>query len=186
MNRIRNIDDVAAGLHQLLDIDPRLKPVALESGPLPLRLHDPGFPALARIIISQLVSQASADAIHSRFMKLVPSQTPQHWLATTDETVREIGLTRAKQQTLDDVAQEIVAGALDLEHLETLPAPQAIAELQRFKGIGRWTAEIYLISCCGHPDIFPAGDLALRNAVGQALRLDEGLTEKKTRTIAAR
>lgn len=176
--------DVDRGLGALLEIDPRLEPLAAIAGRLPLRLSEPGFASLARIVSAQLVSQASADAIHARFTRLVPGQTARAWLAAPGTDLEKIGLTRTKRRTLQEVANAIVAGRLDLAGLADLDERAAVAELERFHGIGRWTAEVYLLSCCGHRDIFPAGDLALRRAVGIGLNLGETPDEVATRDVA--
>ncbi len=90
----------------------------------------------------------------------------------TDEQCRLAGLSRAKAEALHRVAQAVVSGALDLDAVCSLEAALAIRELTAIKGVGRWTAEVYLLFCAGHPDVFPVGDVALQNAVGHALALE--------------
>ena len=186
METINTTGDVLRGLAELLEIDPALKPLAREAGTLPLRREEPGFGALARIITAQLVSQASADAIYGRFCSEIPARSPHEWLSADPAAIRRIGLTRAKEAALTGLAQGIISGQLDLDALGKLPAEEAIGKLVTYRGIGRWTAEIYMLFCCGHPDIFPAGDLALRNAVSRGLALDEKADEKTVRQIAKR
>lgn len=181
---IQSDKDMASGLTALLAIDPRLKPIAEIAGPLPLRRQPPGFGGLARIIIAQQVSKQSADAIAARFATHVPDATPAAFVATDDETLRAIGLSRPKQRTLATVAQAIIQGDLDLDRCANIPADQAIAHLSAIKGIGPWTAEVYLLFCVGHRDIFPAGDLALQIAVEQSLALTSRPTDKQLRAIA--
>src|SRR5690606_6678877 len=88
--------------------------------------------------------------------------------------------------TVRTIAEAILDGRLDLDLAATLPAEEAVAYLTVHKGIGPWTAEIYLMFCVGHPDIFPVGDLALRKAVGHALDMSETPDEKTLRSLAAR
>jgi DNA-3-methyladenine glycosylase II len=123
------------------------------------------------------VSRASADAIFGRLVRLVDPLTPQAILAVGEDVFREAGLSRPKQRGLLAVA-EAVAGGLDLDHLCTLEAGEAIAAMTAVPGIGPWTAECYLLFAAGHPDVFPARDVALQTAVGHALGIDPRPPEK--------
>ena len=111
---------------------------------------------------------------------------PARFLGLGEEAVRATGFSAGKYRTVRVIAQAMVAGELDLARVETMPAPDAIACLTAHKGIGPWTAEIYLMFCAGHPDIFPAGDLALRKAVGHALGMSETPGEKAVAIMAER
>ncbi len=184
MQAIRTDADVKAELEKLLQRDPRLLPIAEIAGPLPLRLQAPGFAGLARIIIGQHVSTASAGAIHGRFIEHIDPVTPERWLDTPLDTRIAIGLTRAKQATLDAVAAACVSGALDFASLGSKPAEEAIANLTAIKGIGPWTADVYLLFSEGHPDLFAAGDLAIREAVKLALELPARPSEKELRQLS--
>lgn len=169
---IRTEADVSAGLEALLKIDPRLRPIAAVSGALPLRLGLPGYAGLAHIVVSQMVSRASADAIWARICAAsAGSVNAETYLAITPETAATLGLSRAKEACLRGLAEAVVRGDLDLEAIAVQPPEEAIARLTALKGIGLWTAEVYLMFCGGHPDIFPAGDVALRIAVGEAFGL---------------
>lgn len=162
--------DIAFGLSQLIALDPRLEPLALRHQPLPLRLAEPGFAGLAHIIVSQMVSRASAEAIWSRITAATGGPpAADTYLALSPEVVAGLGLSRAKASTLALAAQAVANGTLDLGAVSRLDAPEALATLTALKGIGTWTAEVYLMFCGGHADIFPAGDVALRAAVGDAL-----------------
>lgn len=162
--------DVAFGLSQLIAIDPRLAPLADRHAPLPLRLAEPGFAGLAHIIVSQMVSRASAEAIWSRITAATGGPpAADAYLALSPEVVAGLGLSRAKASTLALAAQAVAGGRLDLSEVARLDATEAIATLTALKGVGTWTAEVYLMFCGGHADIFPAGDVALRAAVGDAL-----------------
>jgi DNA-3-methyladenine glycosylase II len=177
MQRIATLDDISQGLDALCLIDPRLEKVRGMAGEVPLRLSQPGFASLASIIVSQQVSRASADAIFGRLTRLVDPLTPQAILAAGEDIFREAGLSRPKQRGLIAVAQAVADG-LDLDHLCLLDAAEAIAAMTKVPGIGPWTAEVYLLFAAGHPDIFPARDVALQSAVGHALGIDPRPPEK--------
>ena len=183
MRRIASIDDISEGLEALCLIDPRLAAIRARSGEVPLRLSEPGFHSLASIIVSQQVSTASARAIFSRFTGLVDPLTPQAILAAGEDMFREAGLSRPKQRGLIAVAQAVVDG-LDLHHLCSLDAKEAIAAMTAVPGIGPWTAEVYLLFAAGHPDIFPARDVALQSAVGHALGIEPRPPEKTLIALA--
>ncbi|HCL67515.1 MAG TPA: DNA-3-methyladenine glycosidase [Rhizobium sp.] len=178
---IRTEHDIEAGLLELLEIDPRLKGLAAMTGPLPLRLLEPGFAGLAHIIVSQMVSKASAEAIWRRIVDATGSPDALTYLALDEVAVSTLGLSRAKAATLRLVAEAIVSGQLDLGAVARLEAPDAVERLTSLRGVGLWTAEVYLMFCGGHPDVFPAGDVALRTAVGNALGHE---TRPGIRTVA--
>jgi DNA-3-methyladenine glycosylase II len=170
MRRIGTSDHVAAGLAALLAADPRLVAIAQGMDELPLRLTRPGLESLASIIVSQQVSRASADAIFGRLVTLVDPLTAPALGAAGEAVFRQAGLSRPKQRTLLALATAVAQG-LDLESLVLLPAGEAMARLTAVPGIGPWTAEVYLLSAAGHPDIFPARDVALQAAAADALGL---------------
>lgn len=183
MRRIVVAEDIAAGLDALCAADPRLEKVRAMAGEVPLRLSEPGFRSLASIVVSQQVSRASADAIFGRLTRLLDPLTHEAVLAAGEEVFREAGLSRPKQRGLLAAAQAVADG-LDLHHLCTLDAGKAIAALTRVPGIGPWTAEVYLLFAAGHPDIFPARDVALQSAVGHALGIEPRPPEKALIAIA--
>ncbi len=163
---------LAEQLAALLATAPDLVPVAERAGSFEIRRIAPGFGGLARIVVGQQVSTASADAIWQRFSALDGALTPAGYLALEEAAIRTAGFSAAKFHTLTGVARALVAGELALEPLAELPAATAIAQLTQLKGIGPWTAELYLMFSAGHPDIFPAGDVALQQAVQWAFALD--------------
>jgi len=175
--------DVARGLRALLKLDPRLAPIAQVTGPLPLRRREGGFEGLAHIITSQQISGAAAASIWGRFRAAVDPFTPEEFIRRSEETLRAVGLSGAKIRTLTGIAAAAADG-FDLIAVHDLPADEAVKTMTALKGIGPWTAEIYLLFCVGHPDIFPAGDLALQAAVQQGLRMRKRPEEKKLRAIA--
>jgi DNA-3-methyladenine glycosylase II len=183
MQRIVTLEDVKRGLDELVAIDPHLGRIRGLAGEVPLRLSEPGFRSLASIVISQQVSRASADAIFGRLVRIVDPLTPQAILAAGETVFRDVGLSRPKQRGLIAVAQAVADG-LDLNHLCTLKAGEAMALLTAVPGIGPWTAEVYLLFAAGHPDIFPARDVALQTAVGHALGIEPRPPEKMLIQIA--
>lgn len=183
MQPIRSEEDIARATQDLLAIEPAFRLVVDAAGPLPLRLLPTGYEGLAGIVVSQLVSRAAADAIWGRCKTLLGTVTPEAVLARSVEELRNAGLSGAKERTLRILA-EACAGGLDLHRTATLPADEAIREMTALKGVGLWTAEVYLLFAAGHPDIFPSGDVALRTAAGEALRLSERPTDKALRIMA--
>ncbi len=177
MHRISDISDINKGLNALVVLDPRLKAVRAMAGEVTLQLTEPGFASLASIIVSQQVSTASAQAIFGRLSILVDPLTPEALLAAGEDVFREAGLSRTKQRPLLAVARATVNG-LDLKGLCRLDAREAMASMIAIPGIGPWTAEVYLLFAAGHPDIFPARDVALQGAVGHALGIDPRPGEK--------
>jgi DNA-3-methyladenine glycosylase II len=185
MRTIETERDIAKAMKALLIADSRLARIAKIAGPLPLRRLSGGFEGLASIITSQQISTAAAASIWARFKAAVDPFTPEQLLLTPEETLRTVGLSGGKIRTLSGIAAAAADG-FDLMAVHDLPAEQAITTMTALKGIGPWTAEIYLLFCVGHPDIFPAGDLALQTAVQKALPLRARPDEKKLRKLAER
>ncbi len=177
--------DITRALRALLAADPRLAPVAKIAGPLPLRRRKGGFEGLASIVTAQQISDAAADSIWGRLQATVDPFTPEEFLKTPEEAFRVAGLSRPKIRTLTRIAAAAADG-FDLIAVHNLPAEQAMTTMTALKGIGPWTAEVYLLFCVGHPDIFPAGDLALQAAVHHGLKMRKRPDEKKLRQIAER
>ncbi len=180
---IETMRDVTRGVKALLAADPRLVPVAEFAGPLELRRREGGFEGLASIVTAQQISGGAAASIWGRLKTTIEPFTAEQFLLTSEEALRAAGLSSAKIRTLTGIAAAAADG-FDLVAVHDLPAEQAMATMTALKGIGPWTAEIYLLFCVGHPDIFPAGDLALQIGVGQGLRMRKRPDEKKLRKIA--
>jgi DNA-3-methyladenine glycosylase II len=184
MRLIETAADVEDGLGNLARIDPRLGRVIAIAGPVPLRRQPPGFTALAEIILSQMVSKASANALWRRLQAAAGEITPEAVLRLSPEALASAGLSRAKAGTLHRIAEAVIAGELDLERLCTTDGREAIAAMTCIKGVGPWTAEVYLLFCAGHPDVFPAGDVALQAAAAHALDLGERPTPRALYQLA--
>jgi len=173
-----------AHIDQLCAIEPALAAVIARLGYPATRVRPVGYETLLRTIVGQQVSVAAAASVWNRLETLVGSGCPpEALLAQAEEALRACGLSRQKQGYARSLAELVVSGAIDLH---ALPADDedAIAELVKIKGIGRWSAEIYLLFAEGRPDIWPAGDLAIRIGVGQILGLPERPDEKQVRAIA--
>jgi DNA-3-methyladenine glycosylase II len=177
---------LAKGLAALKRRDPLMRELVARGAVPPLRRREPGFAGLAGIIVSQQLSVASATAIWTRLATALDPLHHGSLIAASDETLRAAGLSAGKIRTLRAVAEAIDTGALPLHTLAGLPAEAAHGTLTAVKGIGPWTADIYLLFCLGHPDIIPAGDLALREAARAALALAERPDEAALRDIAER
>lgn len=172
MRRIDSTDDIAEGLVALAQSDARLARAIELCGPVPLRRRPPGYATIAEIILSQMVSKASANALQRKLELVAGEISPAAILALSPEALRQAGLSRAKAETLCRVGTAVLAGELDLEHLCRLEGRAAISTMTSIKGVGPWTAEVYLLFCAGHPDVFPAGDVALQSAAAEILGLD--------------
>jgi DNA-3-methyladenine glycosylase II len=187
MSLTERLDSAAALERQLAGLirgDRRLDAVAAQAGPFEIRLTEGGFAGLTRVICGQQLSVASARAIYGRFAALEGALDPATYLTLDEATIRATGFSAGKFRTVRAVAEAVVAGTLDFAVADALPSDEAVAYLCAHKGIGPWTAEIYLMFCAGHPDIFPAGDLALQKAVGHALGMETAPTAKNLIEIA--
>ena len=175
--------EAAAGL-RALDSD-LVSMLVATGGPPPLRLREPGFAGLAAIIVSQQVSVASATAIFARLSARLAPLDAHGVMAADDEALRACGLSGPKIRALRSVARAVAEG-LDLGALGALDAVEAHRALVAVSGIGPWTADIFLLFCLGHPDAFPAGDLALQEAARLALGLETRPDARGLEAIAER
>jgi DNA-3-methyladenine glycosylase II len=182
---ITDMADVKEGVRALRRQCVHLRAVHDQTGDPPLRRQAAGLPGLARIIIGQQVSTASAAAIWARFEAMVRPLTAAYLLTLDDAGFRAPGLSSPKIRTLRAVASAIEDG-LDLDGLAHVPAVAARETLLSVKGIGPWSADIYLMFCLGHADVFAPGDLALQVATSEALRLPARPTASEMAVIAER
>jgi DNA-3-methyladenine glycosylase II len=170
--RLDTPEAIEVHLDILVRRDPRLALVRDIAGTVKPRIAAPGFAGMAKIVCGQLLSVASANAIWARYEAIEGGLDPHTYLELDENVVRAAGFSGGKYRTLRVIAEALVAGELDFAHVETLSAEAAVKYLTAHKGIGPWTAEVYLMFCAGHPDVFPAGDLALQKAVQHGLGLD--------------
>ncbi len=157
--------------------------LALAGYPEP-RIRPTGYTTLLRTIVGQQVSVAAASSIWNKLEALLGKDLPpERILAAEYDELRGAGLSRQKQGYVRSLCELVADGALSLDSLPS-DDEEAIALLTRIKGIGRWSAEIYLLFAEGRPDIWPAGDLAVQAGLQKLLGLDERPTEKRTRVLA--
>ncbi len=176
--------DVRAGIEALRRSCEVVRKMHDLAGDPPLRRQLSGFPGLARIIIGQQVSVASASAIWSRFSTAVQPMSAQAMLSKTDDDLRAAGLSRPKVRTFRAIAQAMSDG-LDLDALALIDEADARAQLIAISGVGPWTADVYLMFCLGRADVFAAGDLALQAAAQLAMGLDARPKADELAEIAA-
>jgi DNA-3-methyladenine glycosylase II len=159
-------------LEALAAADPDIAEAYADCGLPPRRASDPGFPGLMRMIAGQQVSVQSAAAIIRRLEERVDPLTPERFLAAGEDDLKAAGLSRPKMRYGRLLAEAIASGALDIDGLAALDDAAAIDALTRVKGIGQWTAEIYLLFALGRPDVWPVGDLALCIAAQHLKKLE--------------
>lgn len=179
-----NANTIKLGLDALAAREPGFaRALDLAGYPEP-RIRQRGYATLLRTIVGQQVSVAAAASVWSRLEALLGEGLPPDALLEADfDALRGCGLSRQKQGYARSLCELVVAGALDLENLPE-DDEAAIADLVRIKGIGRWSAEIYLLFAEGRPDIWPAGDLAVQAGLHRILGLDARPSEKETRELA--
>ena len=168
----------------LVDRDEYLAKVVKTYGQPPLWVREPGFPTLVYIILEQQVSLASAKAAFDRLIAAVRPLTPKRFLKLTDAELLRIGFSRQKTLYTRLLAESLARRNFDLRYLHDLPDDSAHKMLVAFKGIGRWTADIYLLSALRRPDIWPTGDLALATAVQEEKRLRKRPSPEKLEALS--
>ena len=179
-------DDIREGIRVMRRKCHVIRQMHKLAGDPPLRRREAGFEGLARIIVSQQLSVASANAIWTRFADVVQPMDAVTVLAKNDDELRSAGLSRPKMRTLRALSVAIVEEGLLLDQLDHLNEEAVHAALTRVSGIGPWTADIFLMFCLGRADSFAAGDLALQEAVRMAFELDERPNAKELLEIAER
>jgi DNA-3-methyladenine glycosylase II len=181
---VRTVESLNTSLDALASREPGFAAVLARHGRPEPRLSEPGVSSMMRTIVGQQVSVAAARSMWVKLeAKYGSPPNLDALLAATDEELRAIGQSRQKAGYLRSLANLILSGELDLA---SLPADdeEAIALLTRIKGIGRWSAEIYLLFAEGRSDVWPAGDLAVQVEIGRLLGLPERPSEKRLREIA--
>ena len=172
------------GLDSVARIEPRFASALARIGYPEPRIRSRGYATLMRTIVGQQVSVAAAASMWRKFeAHLGPDLPPEKVLESDFDTLRACGLSKQKQGYMRSLCELVVNGALDFD---ALPADdeEAIAQLTQIKGIGRWSAEIYLLFAEGRADIWPAGDLAVQAGLHKLLSLPERPSEKLTREMA--
>lgn len=179
-----NAEQLRASMDALAALEPGFGTALARVGYPEPRIRPRGYETLLRTIVGQQVSVRAAAAVWDRLEDLLGSGCPASQLLASDfDALRACGLSRQKQGYARSLAELVVSGALDLHNLPE-DDEAAIAMLIAIKGIGRWSAEIYLLFAEGRPDIWPAGDLAVQIEVGRILGLSDRPSEKATRSLA--
>ena len=177
MGRIDTEADLARGIEGLAAIEPRFGEAARVAGPIPLRRWQPGFATLMRVLTGQQLSVAAADGIRAR-LEDQGLMSPGAVLGVDDEALRACGLSRSKVRYARAMAEAVEGGTLDLDVLPAMPVEDAVAALTAVKGIGTWTAEIYLMFAVGHRDVFAPKDLALQEGARTLFGWEERPTDR--------
>jgi len=164
--------------------DADLRGVVRRFGAPPMWARESGFSTLLHIILEQQVSLASAKAAHSKLLEVASPLTPRRFLKLDDPTLKAVGFSRQKTAYARNLARSIVEGVLDLDALSSMDDPAVRSELVKIKGIGRWTADIYLLMVLRRPDIWPTGDLALSVAAQKVKRLKSRPTSEELEKIS--
>jgi DNA-3-methyladenine glycosylase II len=181
---VRTIDSIRAHVEALASLEPAFARVVEKHGVPAPRNSEPGAETLLRTIVGQQVSVAAARSMWSKLETAYGSPPNlQRLLAASDEELCSAGISRQKAGYIRSLAGLVVSGELDLHSLPS-DDEAAIALLTRIKGIGRWSAEIYLLFAEGRTDVFPAGDLAVMVEIGRLMGLSDKPTEKQLREIA--
>jgi DNA-3-methyladenine glycosylase II len=182
---VRRLDkkSYADGARILARRDSRLAAIINRHGPAPMWVRKPGFSTLVNIVLEQQVSLASAKAAFNRLAKKAESVTPEGFLLLSTPTLKAIGFSRQKMGYCRGLARSIADGHLDLRAVGRLSDDDARKELTAHKGIGPWTADIYLLQALKRPDVWPASDLALMIGAAEALNLPARPTREDLETI---
>lgn len=176
--------DLEDAVHAVVKLDPRLKPILELTGMPALRRREPGFAGLAHIVCGQQVSTASAAAIWGRVSAAFDPFDHDTLRKARADRLGRLGLSAAKIKTLKNIARELAAERLNLDVLAEEDADAAHHTLTSLHGIGPWTADVYLLFCLGHGDAWPAGDLAVQEAVKIGLGLKARPTAKEMAPLA--
>lgn len=179
-----NHASLTEAVHFLAGIDADLADIVAAHGNPPLWARAPGFPTLIHIILEQQVSLASAQAAFNK-LAAAGQVAPQRFLQFNDDELRGFGFSRQKARYGRELSQAILSGDLDLDVLSALDDAAARAQLMQVKGIGRWTADIYLLMALLRPDVWPAGDLALVKAMQKAKGMPAVPTADEASDVAA-
>jgi DNA-3-methyladenine glycosylase II len=175
---------VSAAAHELAGRDPHLATLLVTQGVPPLWHKGPGFETLVDIVLGQQVSLKSARAALERVRQAAGSVTPDGLVALGEDGLRAAGQTRQKARYLVGLAEAVLAGRLDLPALTEMPDAAVTTALTSHMGVGRWTADIYLLMGLGRPDVWPATDLALIVAARQVRRLGRDASSAEVAAVA--
>jgi DNA-3-methyladenine glycosylase II len=177
-------EDIAEAVEALAAAEPRFAAIVQATGQPALRRSEPGLKGLLRIVTEQMISLKAAEAIWSRIELALHPCDHEAVLRRRQATLMKLGLSGHKARSFHALAQAVRDGALPLERFDTMSDQEIMAALTALHGIGAWTAEIYLLSCLGRADVWPAGDVALQTAAQHAFGLPSRPTEREMRDMA--
>jgi 3-methyladenine DNA glycosylase/8-oxoguanine DNA glycosylase len=177
-------------ISHLRRVDPRLSTIIDTVGSCTFAPaeHLAHFTAISRSIVFQQLSGKAAATIYNRFADLFPDATPTapHLASLTDDQLRAVGLSRQKTAYLRDLAASVISGRVPIDSLDQLPDEEVIAALVSVKGIGRWTAQMFLMFRLGRPDVLPDLDLGIQKGIQRAYRMRKLPTPKRVTQIGAK
>ena len=179
-------EDFARGLRILARRDRDFARTLKRIGPPPMWEREGGFSTLLHIILEQQVSLASARAAHTKLLEIASPLTPRRFLKLDDATLKAVGFSRQKTGYGRELARSIMTGQLDLAALHSMEDALVRSELIKVKGIGQWTADIYLLMVLRRPDIWPTGDLALAVAAQRIKGLETRPTPQQMEELGIR
>jgi len=164
----------AAAKH-LAAADKKLAKVIVASGPCRIRPHSDHYGELVGSIVGQQLSSVAAGTIWRRVLELFVGKmpTPEELIKVEDQKLRDVGLSWAKVRYVKDLARHILDGRLDLDHISTMPNEQLIEQLTAVKGLGEWSAHMFMMFGLGRLDILPVGDLGIKKAIQNLYGLDK-------------
>ena len=180
---IKNLSDIDEGVASLIKIEPKFRIAVEKSSPIPLRRKPSGFAPLLQAIVGQQISVAAAAGIWKR-IEAANATTPEAILATSDVALRECGLSRPKVKYAKAIADEVKTKSLSFEFCRDAPVDEALKMLTAIKGVGPWTAEIYLMFSVGRADVFAPKDLALQEATRRLFGLERRPTSAEMSEMA--
>lgn len=188
MPKVINATLAKAAADHLAAHDPVLAPIIARAGLCPLRPHRNYYWELVDAIISQQLSVKAAASIERRFQELFQSKvpTPEQILEKSVDELRAVGLSRPKAGYIRDLAQHIADGKLQLDQFESLSNDEIAAELTAVKGIGEWTAHMFLMFCMARADILPVGDLGIKNSIRQLYGFEQLPTADEIKKLSAK
>ena len=173
-----------AAIETLVGLDPDFAAIQDRAGPLPWRRRDPGFPGLLQAIVAQMISNQAAAAIWGRLRAIPGALDPAGLLLLSDEVLRGAGLSRPKVVHARALANAFLDGTLAEYHLALMDDEAAIVSIGSIKGMGRWSAEIYLLFALDRLDVFPSGDIALATSLAHLKSLPVRPPPKALREMA--
>lgn len=179
-------DKLRSAERHLVKADPKLAPFIKANGPCRISPHQDHYGELVGSIVGQQLSSKAAGAIWRRVLGLFGGKmpTPEELIKVDGQKLRDVGLSWAKVKYVKDLAEHVIDGRLDLAHIATMPNEQLIEQLTAVKGIGEWSAHMYMMFGLGRLDILPVGDLGIKKAVQKLYGFDQLPTAEQIITVA--